>query len=72
MTFQQYFLPAVVIGVGSIIIVLIIVCVKCFCCRGQKWSKGSLTSYDEKWKGIEYFSTKEDMRRVLTITRGKQ
>jgi len=62
-SFQQYILPAAVF----IIILFIIACVKCICSRRQKWSNDCLRSYEEKWKRIEYLSTKEDTRPLAII-----
>ena len=67
-TFQQYWIPAVVFGCAfSIIILLIIECIKCICCRRKKWSQGGLTTYEEKWKKIEYLSKKVDTRPLSII-----
>jgi hypothetical protein len=67
-TYQQYLLPAAAFGIGfSVIVFLIITCVKGIYCRAQKWSQGSLGSYDRKWKRIEYLSTKEDTRALAII-----
>jgi hypothetical protein len=63
-SFQQYILLA---AVFIIIILVIITCVACICSRGQKWSKDYLRSYEEKWKRIEYLSTKEDTRPLAII-----
>jgi len=66
-TFEQYLLPAAA-GIGlSVIIFLILACVKGICCRAQKWSQGSLGTYDRKWKRIEYLSMKEDTRPLAII-----
>src|SRR5690242_6765822 len=65
-TFQQNFLPAVIIGIVFIIIVIGI-CIKCICSRRQKWSLGSSASYDDKWKRIEYLSKQDDTRPLAII-----
>lgn len=64
---HPYLLPAVVIGIICLVIILIIICIKRICNRGQKWPQGSPASYGEKWKRIEYLLKKEDTRPLAII-----